>query len=368
MNGNMFRLFGVLTGLALVGCHKDPLGDLDGTPSAVTLSFAELTLNNGSSQTVTASVVDARSVPLPEGVTFTSRAPAIASVAPDPTYAPVPATSARAVVQATGLGVTYIVATGAGLNDSTKVIVLPVNFNGALSSTTPAGGSILAIASTSALKFNPATVSVSFPTMGEANLVSKTADTVKVIVPYGAGPGPLTISGITVTYLPGASVSLNTAASVVVTGDFWAGDSLWQTAPDITTLLPLLNGTSLFITTTGRPNASKCPERVLFGPPPNGSTGPCMIFHLTLADTATYSFSVDWQGGASSPDIDIYACSDSTIANFGSACFEDGGGGATGAKPQEINSYQFPAGNHWFVIEIFGGGSSDNIAVTITRP
>lgn len=366
MNGNMFRLFGVLTGLALVGCHKDPLGDLDGTPSAVTLSFAELTLNNGSSQTVTASVVDARSVPLPEGVTFTSRAPAIASVAPDPTYAPVPATSARAVVQATGLGVTYVVATGAGLNDSTKVIVLPLNFNGALSSTTPAGGSILTIASTSLLKFNPATVSVSFPTRGEANLVSKTADTVKVIVPYGAGPGPLTISGIAVTYLPGASVSLNTAANVVVTGDFWAGDSSWQTAPDITARLPVLNGTSLFIVTTGRPNASKCPEVVLGF----GSTGPCMMFRMSLADTATYSFSVDWQGGASSPDIDIYACSDSTVsvASFNSACFEDGGGGATGAKPQEINSYQFPAGDHWFVIEIFGGGSSDNIAVTITRP
>jgi len=364
MNSRTFRRFGVLTGLALAGCHKDPLGGLDGTPNTVTLSAAVLTLNNGSSGSVTASVVDARSVPLTEGVTFATRNAAIASVSVDTSYHPVPLTSARVVVQATGLGVTYIVATGAGLLDSARVQVLPVNFNGALSSTTPKGGSILTVAGTTLLKFNPATVSVSFPSRGAANIVSKSADTVRVIVPYGSAPGPLTISGVALTYLPGVAVSLNTASSVTVTGDFWAGDSSWQTAPDIATLLPADGASNFFITTTGRPNAAKCPEVALGF----GSTGPCMMFHFSLADTATYSFSVDWQGGASSPDIDVYACSDSTVANFGAACFEDGGGGATGAKPQEINSFTFPAGEHWFVIEIFGGGSSDNIIVTMTRP
>lgn len=366
MNSHTFRLSCVLTGLALVGCHKDPLADLDGTAAQVTLDFAQLTLNNGSSGTVTASVVDSRAVPLPEAVTFVSRDPTIATTANDPSYSPVPATSSRAVVQATGLGVTYVVATGAGRSDSTKVVVLPLNFDGALSSATPAGGSTLAIAGTSLLKFNPASVSVHFPTAGAATIVSKTTDTVKVFVPYGAAPGPLTISGITLAYLPGTTVSLNTAATVTVTGDFWAGDSSWQTAPDISALLPADGSSRFFIVTTGRPNAAKCPEVVLGF----GSSGPCMMFRMVLPDTATYSFSVDWEGGASSPDIDVYACSDSTVsaASFNASCFEDGGGGATGAKPQEINSYQFPAGDHWFVIEVYGGGSSSNIFVTITRP
>ena len=92
------------------------------------------------------------------------------------------------------------------------------------------------------------------------------------------------------------------------------------------------------------------------------------MFHFNLASGTTYNFSTDWEGAATSPDIDVYACSDSTVANFGSACFEDGGAGATGSKPQATGPFAYPAGDHWFVVEIFGGGSSGNITVTISRP
>ena len=445
------RLLGVLAGLALAGCRSDPLGSLDGVPKTMVLNLSEIALDNGSSRTVTASVVDARAVPLAEPVTFESRDPGVVTAVPDPTYQPVPATSARAVVQAVGLGVTYVVATAAGVKDSLLVVTFPVIFDGSLSGTTVAGGTELTIASTPTLKFDVATVAVRFLGFGAAPIISATTDTVKVLAPFGATPGPLTIHGLTLTYLPGVTGTLSTASSVTVTGDWvlssttptggstlavastailkfsdstevvhpsfgalpvisrtpdtikvlsaytsgqltitnvnvtlapglvvslgtvavvqptgdaWAGDDNWQTAPNITSLLPASGASSQILLTAGPANAAVCPEAALGF----GSSGPCMMFRFTLAAPTTYNFSTDWEGGATSPDIDVYACSDSTVANFGSACFEDGGAGATSSKPQATGAFTFPAGDHWFVVEIFGGGTTKNIVTTISRP
>jgi hypothetical protein len=357
-------MIGALAGLALVGCHHDPLSDLDGTPSAVKISFTELDLNLGASGSITASVVDGRAVPLEIPVSFTSRNTAVATATIDPTYQAIPATSARAVVGTTGLGVTYIVASGGGVSDSVRVVTFPLAFLGALSTTTPKGGQPLAIASTAQLKFSPAAVSVVFPGVATpATIVSATADTVKVLTPYGATPGPLTIAGVAVTYLPGPTITLPTTANVTVSGDYWAADASWQTAPDITALLPASGQSSkILLTTIATDNSAVCPEAALGF----GSTGPCMMFHFTGG--ATYNFSTDWVGAATAPDIDVYACSDSTVANFGTACFEDGGNGATSSKPQATGVHAYPAGDHWFVVEVYGGGSSSNITVTISRP
>jgi hypothetical protein len=367
MHSRFSGLIGVLVGLGAmtVACKSDPLSDHDGTPAAISLDFAELDLAVGATANVTASVLDGRSLALEEPVTFTSRAAGTAGVAVDPTYAPNPATSSRAVVSALAAGATYVIATGAGLTDSVKVVVLPVTFDGALSSATPTRGDTLTISSTAVLKFDPATVSVSFPTAGAATIVSKTADAVKVLVPFTAAPGPLTISGIAVTYVAGLTVTLNTASSVTASGDKWAAASSWQTAPDISSMLPASGGTSFLLsTTTSVNNGAVCPENALGF----GSTGPCMMFKFTLAAPATLNFTTAWAGTASAPDIDIYACSDSTVANFGTACFEDGGAGATGSLPQTTGNHAYPAGTHWFVIEIFGGGTTASITTTITAP
>lgn len=367
MNSRVFASIGVLAGLALTTCRSDPLSDLNSTPSALSISAAALTLDDGTTSSLTASVLDGRATPLEEAVTFTSRNTAVVSLDVDPAVPPpVPATKSQIRVRAVGPGATYIDVTSGSLKDSVRVIVLPVSFSGALSSTTPKGGSTLVIASTALLKFNPATATVTFPSYGAATLVSRTADTVKVLVPFGAAPGRLTIAGIAVTYVAGLTVSLPTVASVTVSGDFWAADDSWQTAPSITALLPVKGATArMVVTTTGTANAAKCPEVALAF----GSSGPCMFFRFTLADTATYIFSTDWQGAALAPDIDIYVCSDSTVANFGTACFEDGGAGATASKPQATSLHKYPAGDHWFVIEAYDNNpASANITTTISRP
>jgi hypothetical protein len=188
--------------------------------------------------------------------------------------------------------------------------------------------------------------------------VFASAEFIKVVTPF-ASPGVLNIGGVVVTYAPGLELKLKTSTSVTQTGDYWAKDSSWQTAPDITALLPAPGATSQMIAGPGPLNGPViCPE---------GSDGPCMMFKFTLADTATYAFTTDWEGAATAPDVDIYACSDSTVANFGAACFEDGGAGATAVKPQTTGKHTYPAGTHYFVIETFGNPSK-NYRTTIVRP
>jgi hypothetical protein len=125
MHSRFTGLIGVLVGLAAMAaaCKSDPLSDQDGTPAAIALDFAELDLAVGATATVTASVIDGRSLSLAEPVSFSSRASGTAGVALDATYAPVPATSTRAVVSGVAPGTTFIIVSGAGLTDSVKVVV-----------------------------------------------------------------------------------------------------------------------------------------------------------------------------------------------------------------------------------------------------
>jgi hypothetical protein len=125
MHSRFSGLIGVLVGLGAMtaACKSDPLSDHDGTPAAIALDFTELDLAVGATGSVTASVLDGRSLALAEPVSFSTRAAGTATVALDPTYAPVPATSSRAVVSAVAPGTTFIIVTGGGITDSVKVVV-----------------------------------------------------------------------------------------------------------------------------------------------------------------------------------------------------------------------------------------------------
>ena len=121
------RLFGTLGAMAVLvvtlgSCKKDPLSDLDGKPAAIVKQFSQMHIAVGDSATFTASVLDGRSTPLAEAITFSSSAAAI-TVTTDTSYHPVPATSARARVKGTSAATGYVVIQGGGLRDSVRVLV-----------------------------------------------------------------------------------------------------------------------------------------------------------------------------------------------------------------------------------------------------
>ena len=349
--------------LATLACASDPTSELRTGPTILSITPTVAFLDPAATVAVVVVARDDQLNPVPVTITATSGNSAIATVEVD-TARHFPDGATQAFI-ATGVtpGQTTLTVTGSGLTGTVTVNVVPVAFNGALSSATPAGGDTLKISATAVLKFNPAHATVTFGGDKVGTIVFVNADSIKVLTPF-SDPGALTITGVVTTFIPGLEVDLPSSVSVTQTGNRWAGDASWQTAPDITTLLPAAGQSAIMVSTTGAANVAVCPEGVLAF----GSSGPCMMYKFTLADTATYKFTTDWEGTAAAPDIDIYACSDSTLANFGAACFEDGGGGATGAKPQATANHKYTAGTHYFVIEDYAGAPSKNYITTISRP
>ena len=124
MNRRVFGMLGAMAVLAVsVSCKDDPLSDLDGKPAAIVKQFSQMHIAVGDSATFIASVVDGRSSPLNEAVTFTVSGTSPITVAEDGTYNPVPATSQRAKVKGVAADTAYIVIQGGGLRDSVRVFV-----------------------------------------------------------------------------------------------------------------------------------------------------------------------------------------------------------------------------------------------------
>jgi hypothetical protein len=367
MNRRLFGAFGVLTVIALsVGsCKSDPLSDADGNPAAVVTNLSYLQMPIGTTSAITATVLDARTTPLDVPITFTA-CTADVTVVEDTSYHPIPHTSERAIVTAVSAAPTCVRVSSGGIEDTVTISVLPQGFSGAFSASTLPGGDTLKIASTNLLKFNVATVAV---TVGgaQATVIRKSVDTIQVLVPFGAA-GPATISGVAVSYVPGLIVSLPTTNTITQTGSQWPGQDSWQTAPDLTSLIPATaSDTTHAIVTMTAGNSAVCPEVLL----DFGSAGPCAIFKFTLADSTRVRFRVNWTGTALAPDIDLTVCSDSTLANFdpgtGDPCLFEGFGGATGAKPQITNNRKYPPGTWWFIIENYDGTPSLNYFVDVIR-
>ncbi len=363
MTRRFFGFLGALTGIALVGgsCVEDPLADLDGNVAAILTSYSSVQLTQGATGiALTVSAVDGRSTPLAVPITAAGCDAAV-TVTVDTSYHPVPATSARFIVAGASPAASCVNVSAGGLSKSVTAVVLPTSFNGTVSSATPQGGDTVTINSTATLKFDTALVTVTFAGGAAATILSKTADQLRVLVPF-SDPGPITIGGVNVTYVTGLRVALPTSAAVTQTGNRWAAASSWQTAPDISALIPAAAGTNRMIVTRGTPNVAVCPELDF------GSAGPCMMFRFDLAAAATLNFNTDWEGTAADPDVDIYLCADTVVANLANDCFVDGGSGATGAKPQTTGNDAYPAGTYWLVLEVYAGTGPRNAYVNLVRP
>ena len=124
MNRRVFGTLGVMAVLvaSVSSCKKDPLSDLDGKPVAIVKQFTQMHIAVGDSATFTASVVDGRSTPLNETITFSVAGSPI-TVVEDASYNPIPRTSARAKVKGVAADTAYVLIQSGGLRDSVRVFV-----------------------------------------------------------------------------------------------------------------------------------------------------------------------------------------------------------------------------------------------------
>lgn len=358
-----FRMVGVVLLAAAVGCEGDPTADLRTGVNSLSLIPDLMFIEQGTSKPFEVIVRDQQLNPVAASVEVTSLSPTVVTVEVDESVPSADNAHHNFLVDAIGPGQAMLVATAAGVSDTATITVIPTLFDGAFSTTTPQAGDTLTIASTTLLKFNTATVAVTGPSASRVTILAKTPDLLTVLAP--AGTGPWTIAGVNVTYVPGLTVSLTTPP-VTPAASQWAASRSWQTAPNISNLIPAVGGAPTLMTVppVSPNNVAVCPEFVL----DFGSAGPCMMFRFNLAAAANVSFTTDWDGTAAT-DIDVYVCADSVAdsTSFDANCFEDGGGGATGAKPQATGpANAFGAGSHWLVIEVYAGTTA-NTYVTIRR-
>ena len=373
MNRRLFGALGVVAVFTLTvgSCKSDPFSSVHGTPTAVVTNFSYLQMAIGGTAHVLASIVDATATPLEIPITFTACTGDV-SVAVDTSYHPVPKTSARAIVTAVTANPSCVVIAGGGIKDTVTVAILPQAFGGTLSSAKPKGGDTLTINSTTFLKFDVATVAVSFSgahgiAATAAPILSKTADVVKVLVPYGAN-GPLTIAGINVTYVSGLKVSLPTSATVTTTGDIWSpggvvGDPGYASAPSMA-LPATTNGSVIYVVPVPAiANDANCGEGIA-----GGATGNCLIFKYTANGTDSLKFTTNWSPtttAADVSDLDTYSCGAAGV----SACFEEKPAGAgAGSKTPEVFTIKPTAGVHYYLLEQFSAGEdTGGVIVTITK-
>jgi hypothetical protein len=323
MNRRLFGAFGVLTIVAFTagGCKSDPLSDLDGTPARVVTNFSYLQIPLGGTATVNASVLDARTTPLEVPITFTP-CTADVSVAADPGYNPIPATSAQVIVTANAPAPTCLRVAGGGIEDTVTINVLPGAFNGGSSSATPIVGQTFSLYGSALLGFDVGSADIDFGDGISGEIIRRVGDTLTVRVPQpdASGPAPLNVLGIAVKYVPGLVVDLPTATNFTVTPAFGraSGGPAAFTVPADGDSVEFYDGFTSDLTDYWYP--------------------------FTVASPDTLVFTVSWDGAA---DLDAAICN-----GVFSGC-TGGFGGATVANPETWTVIFAAAGNYNIMIEQF---------------
>ncbi len=292
----------ILSGMAFAmwACKGDPTSSLRNGPSALSVTPSTL-IADPTGAPIVVVVRDGQLNPVAADVTAKSADVTIAQVAPD-TSRPFPdgATHAFLVTGRLDGGATTVTFTSGSLDTSTTVLLVPKLLPGTLSSTTPQGGSVLTIGSTTLLKLDGVS-GVTFGGGVQGLVLTADVDAVDVIVPF-SDPGVLNIAGVYPTYLgSGVGYAVQGVATVTQTGSVWAGDDAPGTAPVLT--LPATAGKVVPMITPlfGGNNAASCVQPT--------AQGPCMFYQFTVAASTKLTFSVDWDGNPSdSTDINLFAC------------------------------------------------------------
>src|SRR6266576_392149 len=337
--------------VAAESCRGDPTSSLRGGPKSLDVQPLVMFVDEGAGKGLAVVVRDEQLNPVVATVSVATLNPVVATVSVDTTV-PYPDGSRQAfTVRGAGLGTTArtsVVVTSQGLADTAAITVLPTLFHGVISNLTPRGGDTVVFRSTSLQKFRPASLGASTISLrpNHASLVLiRTADSMMVLVPF-SDSGPVTITADSATYVPGVVRTIKSVQSVKQTGNVWASDTTFATAPDISALLPLAASSYNMLITTAADSANACPEiaadtthNVQRDTLLNNTTfdttltktaiqNPCMYFKFVLGGTTTLNFTVDWEGVSDNPDMNVRVCSDSTPANWGTACHADGQAGA----------------------------------------
>jgi len=266
---------GLIAALAATGvtCASDPTAEGVGTPYAIHAEFSSVNVAVGGSVTFSAWVLDVRTNRLEVPLTFSACNGAVATVALDATFDPVPATSAKGVVTGVQAGTTCAIVSSGGLKPDTVTVVVLISGTG----TGGTGG------------HGPALVPLGLA--GSYVILAKSGIT---NVATSAITGDLGVSPVAASAITGFPLTLDGtgtfATTPQVTGKVYAADYAVPTPANLTTAVNDMQ--TAYTTAAGRTN----PDHTELG---SGNIG-----GLTLApglykwsNTVTIPSSVTLSGG-----------------------------------------------------------------------
>lgn len=364
---------------AAASCKGDPTASLRGGPARIDLNPNLMFVDSGATKDIIITVRDQQLNPVASPLTVTSLSPGIFTVVVDSENPSADGARTAFLVTGRNPGEGKLVATSGGVSDTAVVSVLLPELPLSISDTLPKAGATITIKSSPTHKFTDTTEVLFFD--GVPGFIHYlTPDSVVVAAPFGTTPGVVTLTNVAVLYHTGLVQTLPTTKRVHVTGDLWPrGDSAYATAPNLFTILPLpAVGDSVHTITNfdlGLDNNDQCGEAF---DPTAGSSGPCVIYKFTVPgpDSLNLLFRWDWDTGDDA-DIDAYVCH-APVATGADCNFEGGGSAASGRRPEYLRNllvsgvrtptpFKYPPGDHYVVIELFGGDKPANVYFTIYR-
>jgi len=237
MQPRLLGRLGLIAAFAAAGvtCKGNPTAEGAGTPYAIHAEYASLNVAVGASVTFSAWVMDVRTNRVEVPITFTACNGAIATVAIDATFDPVPATSAKGVVTGVQAGTTCAIVSSSGLKPDTVTVIVPISGTG----TGGTGG------------HGPALVPLG--TAGTYVILAKSGIT---NVPTSAITGDLGVSPVTAAAITGIPLTLDAggtfATSPQVTGKVYAANYVAPTPANLTTAINDMQ--TAYTTAAGRTN------------------------------------------------------------------------------------------------------------------
>jgi hypothetical protein len=330
MNRRLFGLAAAVLALGAAACVSDPTDTLSGEVDKIVTSRSRVVLSLGDSALVTAELIDRQGATLPgrpEAIT-TSGGNATVS---DASVPPLPITSFYVKGVTPGPG-TVTVSAGS-VSATITVLVLPPTFDGTVSVVSTATLDTIVIAAGTLIGFDDAASTALVD--GESTILASRSATELKIIARVADAADVSLTLENVLFLPG-------------TDDELAVDEIDFADP---------------VTLTGEDNEPGNDDEatataVALGGAADGVLTESDIddyFVLTLAAPTALDIIVDFEGGGTAPDIDVFLLN----ATGGGFCTLDNNCAmATGSNPETTTTAVIPAGTYKVLVELFDLGGA----------
>lgn len=321
--------------LGVAACAGDPFEGERGNVEKLVANPTSVFVDEGDSETILVEAVDAAGHQSATDFEITNVGAGI-TVQVDPSYSPVYGgepinTRVRLIVTGNSMGSTTFTVSAGGKSLTVPVRVVPTTLAATVSNANPAAGDTVRLTAPANVTFGP-DAAVTFETGGDALVISNTG-TELAFLPFPGSTGTVEVSGIELSFAPGASftVALATSISVGPTPAAMPGTDAQGTAPVV-----------------AEPTAAAPVTGVIDAGTWAGDCGgvPCQWYRLDVTTDGSFEFSAHWDNTA---DLGIYVFEADGTTEVGHC---DAHGNGVDAQPEEC-SLSLAAGTYYVQMQNF---------------